>query len=306
MKLSTSNYSSGQALLLVLVSLAAVITVALSVVARSVTDLRNVAKEEEALRSFSAAEAGVERALVLDNNGQTVTITDDGALDNATFTAQVSDFAQGSTQFAHPKELLSGESSSVWFISHDENGNFVCSGTQPCFRGTRIRVCWGNSGTPANSSTTPAVAVSVYYDPNANGNWNDIRVGRAAYDPNGGRRGSNSFAAPDGGTCSIGGRTFQFQKTIQFGADLGVPVSAYSNQNGLLMARIKLLYNTTEAQSIAVDVTGSGGLLPGQGKRIESTGSSGESNRKVEVFTLFPDLPSVFDSAIFSPVGITK
>lgn len=296
------NRDSGQALLIVIVTLAAVITVALSVVARSVTDLRNVGKEEESLRSFSAAEAGIEKALITANLGQTVTITDGGTLENATFVAQVSDFAQGASQFSHPKEMLSGESATVWFIAHDQNGDLTCGiPTQPCFTGNRMRICWGLSGTNGSVATTPAMEVSVTYDPDANGNWDDIQIARAAYDPNSGRRGSNFFASPDSGTCTIGNKTYQFQKNIQFNSDLGI-----NNTGGLLVARIRMLYNTTTAQPIGIDVNGSGSLLPGQGKRVESVGRSGESSRKVEAYTLFPDLPSIFDSAIFSPIGITK
>ena len=55
---------SGQALLIVVLSLAVVLTVVLSILARSVTDIKLSTGSEESLRAFSAAEAGIERALI--------------------------------------------------------------------------------------------------------------------------------------------------------------------------------------------------------------------------------------------------
>ena len=54
----------GQALLIVLLTLAVTLTVVLSVVSRSVTDITVSTYEEDALRAFSAAEAGIEEALL--------------------------------------------------------------------------------------------------------------------------------------------------------------------------------------------------------------------------------------------------
>jgi len=47
-------------------------------------------------------------------------------------------------------------------------------------------------------------------------------------------------------------------------------------------------------------------LLPSQGLRIESTGISGESNRKIDVFQGYGEPPPIFDGAVFSLGGITK
>ena len=55
----------GQALILVLLSLAVVLTVVLSVFSRSITDVSISSKENDAMRAFSAAEAGVEQVLVV-------------------------------------------------------------------------------------------------------------------------------------------------------------------------------------------------------------------------------------------------
>ena len=51
---------SGQALLLVLLSMAVILTVVLSILSRSILDVAVTTGEEEALRAFSAAEAGMQ------------------------------------------------------------------------------------------------------------------------------------------------------------------------------------------------------------------------------------------------------
>jgi hypothetical protein len=70
---------------------------------------------------------------------------------------------------------------------------------------------------------------------------------------------------------------------------------------------VKLLYNTTTAHGFGVDVNFAGAtLLPSQGDKIVSTGTAGEATRKVEVFRLFSNLPTAFNSVLFISGGITK
>jgi type II secretory pathway pseudopilin PulG len=295
--LSTRN--SGQALLLVLLSMAVVLTIVLSILSRSVTDVAVTSREEEALRAFSAAEAGVEKALIIGSDIGLTTIGD------ATFTAEVSGQASGGQEFANPIGLISGESLVFWFVAHDDNGNLICDATHPCFTGNRFKICWGKEGTAAGSATTPAIEVSVFYLATP-GTYASARLARDTADPNSVRRGSNNFSAPDGGTCTTDGQTFEFQKTVDLTA-LGVPAASYSSQNGLQFVKVKTFYNTdvTHEMGIYSNFPGNS-LLPSQGLRIESTGVSGESNRKIEVFQGFGEPPPIFDGAVFSLGGITK
>jgi len=55
--------NSGQALLIILLIMAVALTIGLSVVSRSVTDIRISQEQEESARVFSAAEAGLESLL---------------------------------------------------------------------------------------------------------------------------------------------------------------------------------------------------------------------------------------------------
>ena len=291
--------SKGQALLLVLLSMAVILTIVLSILSRSITDVAVTTRSEEALRAFSAAEAGIERALVV---GSDIGTTEIG---EAEFSADVSSFAQASQDFAHPIKILSGESLPLWFVAHDENKDVICSAEFPCFTGDTVKVCWGEAGTPDNDALTPAIEATFFYATTP-GNYSTIQVARAVYDPNSTRIATNNFESIDVGTCTAGGQDFAFQKTIDL-PSLGIPLASYSTADGLQFAKIRMLYNSSTKHSVGFDVNFAGNsTLPAQGTNIESTGSSGEANRKIDVFRGFGEVPPIFDAAAFSSGGIVK
>ena len=276
----------GQALLIVLLSMSVVLTIVLSILARSTLDIGVSTRSEESVRAFSAAEAGIEQALVA------------GALSgdigtNATFEANVTSFSSGVREFTLPSSLYSGESSTVWFVSHDANGDLSCSGPEnPCFAGNQIQVCWGKEGTSAGTDLTPAIEVSIIYLASPE-DYSTAQIAREAVDPNATRRSSNLFSADDGVSCVVNGQNFAFKKTID--------LTSLSN---LQLARISLLYNTDTGHSVSV-IGSVGSLFPAQGLVINSSGVSGSSTRRVEVIRGFRELPAVFESATFSEGGIS-
>lgn len=289
----------GQALVLVLLSLAVVLTLVLFVLSRSITDVSISTKEEDAVRAFSAAEAGVERALVVGSG------TFSSQVGDATFTSTVSDFAVGARAFVYPMNVNMGDSVTFWFVGHDANGATVCSGASPCFTGNTLKVCWGNTGTAAGVSTTPAIELSIFYQATP-GNPATARIARVVLDPNSGRRVSNLFASPDPGTCTLSGETLQFQKTITL-STLGIPAGSYNVQNGLQFAKLRMLYNSNISHKAALDVNFAGNSnLPSQGILANSTGTAGESNRRLEVFQGWPEHPGVFDFTVYTSTGIVK
>ena len=287
---------SGQALLLVLLSMSVVLTIVLSILARSTVDIGVSSRSEESVRAFSAAEAGIEQALVAGPLSGTLA-------NDATFDAKVTDFSSAVTEFVLPSSLYSGESATVWFVSHDKTtGDLSCTGSDnPCFRGNKIQVCWGKEGTLANLSTTPAIEVSIIYLYPL-GDYTKAMIARVVADPHNNsvpRSPVNSFPGSDSGSCDIGDKSFAFNKIIDFGNGglKLLPASIYQQPNGLQLARISLLYNdyiTGIAHPVGVKVI-SGGNLPAQGVAINSSGVSGSSTRKVEVIRGFKELPGIFE-----------
>lgn len=279
----------GQALVIILLVLAVASTISLSLVARTVTDISVTTRERESARAFSAAEAGIERALISGSSSTDTLAGGEG------YNVEVS--VVGGTREIAGLGLSAGDTFPVWFVSHDDVGALTCSGG-PCFAGADMTLCWGEEGSSGSSSTTPAIQVSIIYTSNP-GDYRTSRVARGAYDPNSSRRGTNNFESPDSGTCSIGSINYAFRKTLNF-VSFGI---ASSTPNVLQTARVRLIYNTDRAHPVGISA---GSDFPTQGKRIISTGQSGESTRRVEVVQNFPDLPPIFDFGAFSPGSLTK
>ncbi len=290
--------SSGQALVLVLLSLAVVLTLVLFVLARSVTDVAVSSRSEDAIRAFSAAEAGVEQALILGTGGTS-------QIGNANFTSTVTNFASGQQSLVYPVNLSPGETSTIWFMDHDSSGSVVCDAQHPCFTGRYLQVCWGKSGTSSVLASTPAVEVTVVYETTP-GNPATATIARAAFDPNLSRIATNNFSSPDPGTCTINGEVFAFQKTIDL-STLGIAAGIYNTQGGLNYARVRMFYNTDQNHNVGFNVAYAGGaLLPTQGLAVDSSGVAGQSQRRLNVFQSWSEIPSDFEFAIYSPSGVSK
>lgn len=289
--------SSGQALLLVLLIMAVALVLVLSIVSRSITDVSVSSTEEESLRALSAAEAGIERAIL---TGQDFSQT----VGDTVVSATVKQLGEGESEYAYPEDLRSGESATVWFISRDDNNNLTCNGKQ-CFTGTQLEVCWGTPGTPSNDSKTPAIEAIVFYDPDADLKFGNVQVGRATADPNNARitgpNGNNFTFTND--SCSFGNGAYEFSETIT----LGSPITTCTGQaQCLLFARVRMLYNDEQSHPIAF--RGKGGTFATQGVSVTSIGqiqSSGVS-RAWQATRLRPEPPSIFDSALFSLGDVIK
>lgn len=301
--LKSAPNQSGQALLIILLVMAVILTIALSVVSRSVTDISVSQKEESAARAYSAAEAGIERVLL---GGADL---GEGLPSGDTFDAKITGLglAAGGKEYIVPLLMSSGETTPVWFVGHKDDGSTDCSATTPCFTGNEIKLCWGEDATPAGDPTTPAIEMSILYkttDDNAT-----ARVARKAFDPNTTR--NNSFTKGSDGPCIIEGKNFAFSKNVKFVQDFSPAITVRSQTTqflGAQSARLRLLYNTDRAHGVGMMVLApANAVFPKQGNKVSSEGESGESVRKIEVYQLYPDLPPVFDYGIFAGTGgITK
>src|SRR5688572_30522373 len=121
------KFEQGQALVLVLLSLAVVLTLVLFILSRSITDVAISSRQEESVRAFSAAEAGIEKSLVIGAGTSLTTIGD------AKYSSEVSDYSEGSQDFIYPINMASGDYATTWFMAHDSSGNLVCDISSPCF-----------------------------------------------------------------------------------------------------------------------------------------------------------------------------
>jgi hypothetical protein len=201
--------------------------------------------------------------------------------------------------------MNSGESATVWFVEHDKDGNTICDASNKCFTGSQMKVCWGKPGTSNGQSTTPAIEAIVFYETTPK-DPTTIKIARAAYDPYVSRTSSNAFSSSDSGACTINGVSYAFQKTISF-SSLGIPAGSYNTEGGLQFARIRMFYNSGSGQDLGVDVGQPGNsTLPSQGQGIISTGTSGDSNRRVQLFQGWPEVPTALEFAVYSSTSLTK
>ena len=302
----SKKLQSGQALLIVLLGMAVVLTMVLSVVSRSVTDIQLTTRDDEALRAFSAAEAGIEQALIIGTDIGEDNFEEEGG---STFSVNVEKLAEGETEYFYPEELYSGESGTVWFVSHDEDGYLDCTGDLPCFSSQSMYVCWANDDTA--TGVAPAIEVSVYYDADPGGETNslgtspdydDVRVARYTFDPDPTRRGAddppNHFSDVTSRNCDIAENPrLEFEALINFNFP-NLPINCYSQDGCLLFAKVKMIYNSTTPHPLGFVSTGA--AFPGQGVYIESTGQYADSTRQIDVFRTYREPLSIFESAIFS------
>src|SRR5581483_11095277 len=112
----------GQILLIVVLAMVVFLTVGLSVVSRSITNLRTSVDEENSQRAFSAAEAGVEQAL---KSGQGISIqTPLNATDpkNPTFIKSVTVTSQSATQLLlnNGNQILKDDGYDLWLSNYPD------------------------------------------------------------------------------------------------------------------------------------------------------------------------------------------
>src|SRR5260221_1188136 len=150
------NRESGQAVLIVLLSMVVVLTIVLSVIASSTSDIKISSNETASLRAFSAAESGIEKALITN-------LASSGNVNSgASFNASVTSLALGQNSFIYPGTIVSGDVGFLWFVSHTNTGTLTCS-DNTCFTGHTVKLCWGANGTASGLSTTPSLEISAFY-----------------------------------------------------------------------------------------------------------------------------------------------
>jgi hypothetical protein len=276
-------FQQGQIVLILVLITVVGLTIGLSLVSRTITDVRISSQIEQSNRAFSAAEAGVESALkgaVI--GGPTGTVS----LANASAKYNVTALGGGSNVFNFPlTETYNVQT--LWLIAHKNDGTVDESASYPPSTNNyppnlSFDVCWG-SGT-----SNPAVIISLYYKDGSN-----YKVAKGAYDGDpSSRTPANNFYSADTGGSYCGGN-YKYRKTLTPSSDLGVSNPAAK----LIMLRIQPIYDNTQ---IAI-APATGESFPIQGKIITSIGQTNTGlARKIQVNQSYQVLPSLLDFTVFS------
>lgn len=261
------NKESGQMLLIVVLTMIVALTVGLSVVSRTITNLRISKQSEESQRAFQAAEAGIEKTLesgVGAANPQELG-------NNAQYKTEVNS-PTGNTLVLNGGEIVEQDvGMDIWLSNYPNYTNQVCpsSCTISFYFNTSQNSCSTGSGNNTRAGIEIVALTGLISNPT---------VTKYLFDPCAGRT--------QGANNTIAGTTID-STTFQNGASISIT-------NGII-ARVIPIYN-----SVKIGVTSSVNI-PIQGRIIESTGQSGETIRKVQYFQSHPQLPlEIFPYSIIS------
>lgn len=317
MKNNKTGYTEkGQIILLLLLIMVVALAIGLSIVQRSLVDVSTSTKVEESSRAFSAAEAGIERALRT-NPSSTIDVAESELQNSAQASVVPSSMLPRAQEALEYPPLAKEDIAHVWLA--DPNNNVTNNLPTAAYNGQPVSVYneatldiyWGT----ANTTDKPAIELSIiYFDGTAYQAWKPYGTSPKLFlDSNAARiTAGNGFinantessatvvsscSSPLPIATSLGtSRNFYCKTSLR-----SLPATATSK---LMILRARLLYTTT-SQPLAVKPTGSASLPP-QAKIYTSTGSSGSIQRKIQLFKLDKVVPFYFDFAIFSAGEISK
>ena len=283
--MTTNVKQSGQVVIMLLLIMVVVLTIGLSIAARSTTDVGISTLTEQSSRAFAAAEAGLEQALKDPSNGILLTGLTSNVGEGKFSVIQV---AQAGPRFAFPGGVVRDDPIQVWLSNYPDLSDLSLTGKP-------LRIYWGQAGTSYNCNATDpkAPALEYTYIYSSGGTYSTTH---GFFDGCGSlRSGASGFSAPESGsytlTTNLGDQTYQYR----------TPEFTLSGNPKLL--RVRLLYNDT---AVPVAVESIQANLPQQGSLLESTGEYGDTKRKIQVFRSYPRLPGIFDYVLFAGGSVTK
>ena len=263
----------GQIILILVLVMTVALAIGISVIQRSLSDISTATKVEQSSRAFSAAEAGIEKALRGDatavsfpenNSSATVTGTDLIPAVPADGTRQ--------DPLEYPN-LAKEEIAHVWLADPDSATNPPAA----FYKQPSLDIYWGNS----NFDQAALELTLVYY----NGSQYTTQNTKWYLDHTVTRTPDNKFTpVPCSGGYKPGTNTYQCKYTIN------------SLPAGLMLIRARLLYNSS-SQPFAVHAVGICGAdcsLPPQARKLIATGISGQTQRRIQVFRLDKVVPPYF------------
>jgi len=267
------------------------LAIGISVVQRSLSDISTSTKVEESSRAFSAAEAGIEQVL---NSGSTIPVTfmenQSGATVTKTDLLPVVSTHQDALEFP---PLSKEQTAHVWLADYT-----VGSNPPPAhYIQNTLDVYWGD---PTATDKAALELTLIYYD----GAYKTTKWYLGSTSSNT----TSSFVLVT--TCSTDGKIPQGSATKYFCYKrlTGLPTSP----SILMMLTARLLYNST-SQPFAVQAVGTCAVanardcsIPPQAMVFISTGTAGQTQRRIKLFQIEKVAPPYFDYGLFSAGEINK
>lgn len=287
---------AGQVVLVLILVMTVALAIGLSVIQKSLLDVSTSTKVEQSQRAFSAAEAGIEKALKGDNGG--VVFPENQSQAQVVDSGLIPILPPANTRqdpLEYPK-LSKEEIAHFWLADPASTSNPPAQ----FYTQTSLDVYWGDS----TSDRAALELTLVYYD------GSQYTARKWYLDHTITRNPPNGFEQLPCSGYTLGSNAYQCKKTIGVDSNTSgvVALDTIPLPSGMMLLRARLLYNS-QSQPLAVQARGTCGLncsLPPQAKILVSTGTSGETQRRVRVFQLIKVVPPYFDYAIFSAGEIKK
>jgi hypothetical protein len=274
----------GQTVLIILLIIAVILTIGLSTISSSVTDIKVSQQTEESSRAYYVAESGLEEAFIAADS-EFVDGIKSGNIGNIDYTVKKT--AQGDdAEFLFPYQVSAGDPQTVWLVGHNTDGTLK---TSEFYDGTKgnVKICWGE-----NATEKSALMVSLVYE-----SGGSYKIARDNYDSDPGRGNNFKVAGP--------GMTVK-NKNLQYcSGEIQVPSGTGTTP---YFVRLNLLYNSSPTSLGVVSVkkgTEDQPSLLTQGYCYTSAATVKESGitRKIEQCKLWPNLPNIFSWGLFSKEG---
>lgn len=297
---------SGQVILILILVMTVGLGIGLSMVQKSLVDVSTASKVEQSSRAFSAAEAGVEKALRGDSS--TTFTSDTSKITSLSGVGLIPAVAvSGNRQtLLHLARMYKEDMEQVW-LSDPAATLPSCASPYVCYSQSTLEVYWGD---PASTIRPAIVLTLIYWD------GSNYKSRKWYMDPVASRSGASGNGFKDVSSyCALDYdfSPYIYKCRVVLGGDTDPYFATYgtlpvAGLNKLMAIRVRLLYND-DSQPVAFWATGTCGSacsLPAQARSINSTGVSGETQRRINLFQNFKIVPPYFDYAIFSAGEINK
>lgn len=287
---------TGQALLIVLLATLVALTIGISLAQRSISDLSNSAKLDDAGRALAAAEAGLERGLITPSNF---------TIDPSVFGNQSS--ANVKSSGLVPSSTYPGAALSYPPIDRSTFAQFWFA--DPASPGAPTQFYNPNNYSfnlyfadptlyPCGAGSCPSIAITLIIQESGSYKFQtSLHDSRSISSCNGNQIPAYTYSIdaenPAEPLSGLSAKKYLCKYTISY-PPAAIPI--------LLRARLLI---SNSAQPIAIEPTG-GASLPPQVTILSSTGTAGQSERRLRLFSQIFVEPIFFDYAIFSNGDILK
>lgn len=267
----------GQALLVVVLVMVVALTIGLSAISRSITNVKTSTEEANSAQALAAAEAGVAKTVQTNVAAGVGSFGTSGNYNTTSGNADVT-----SRTLNGGNVVIQDEGVDLWLVPHDSGTRLPnYSSPWPPSGSANLNIYWADTNTNGGCDEAALEVILV------KGPTSAPTMSKYAYDPCTERRTVNHFS-----TCFLNCLVDFTIAGKRLYRGITIPVT-----NGLIVRIIPLYKNA----NIAVAQAG-GPAIPTQGTIITSTGTAADVQRKLNVFQAFSSVPvELFAYGIFVP-----